>query len=140
MDNFGDFSINEEDGFNSETASLKVIILFHIKKISGLMCSELTKGYWEERPVKVGGGVSIMRTYKLDTREAFCNAVDFLTWLVYPQSDDDFKKKVTLEALEQEKEITDKIKDRRKVFSEINLMFERTAYFDSKSGYTERSN
>lgn len=138
VESFGDFTINEEDSFNSETGGMREIILLHIRKLSGICCNELTKGYWEERPVKVGGGVSIMRTYKPDQRHAFCNAVDFLNWIVYPTADSPYKEKIDDLELELDN-IEKKLKQRQLIFREINLMFERTNYFDSKTGQTERS-
>lgn len=143
MVEFGDFTINEEDAFNAETAGIKEIVLLHIKKIGGICCNEFTKGYWEERPVKVGGGVAIMRTYKPDQREAFSNAVDFLSWITYPGSDDKFKELFTegkkfYKLIEGKEKIEEKVKQRQQLFIEINLMFERISFFDGKSGYTER--
>lgn len=141
------FSVQEEGGFNDKVPSLKEIILLHIKKISGICCGEFSKGYWEERPIKVGGGIAIMRRYRPDQRAAFSNAVDFLLWLVYPLSDDTFKNKYKPEDNKEEKTEDNKeekvnwekiLKERKEIFREINLMFERTNFFDMKSGQTEK--
>lgn len=134
---FDGFSVQEEDDFTQGIPSLKEIALLHIRRISSICCGELTKGYWQDRPVKVGGGIAIMKTYHPDQRAAFCNAVDFLLWIVLPNADTTFKEKY--------KDITDdtddwekKLKKRQEIFKEINLMFDRINYFDSMQGQTER--
>lgn len=150
---FEGFSIQEDEDFSQGVPSLREIALMHIRKISQICCKEFTKGYWEERPLKVGGGIAVMKTYHEDQRAVFCNSVDFLVWIVYPKADDDFKKKVIFikeENKEYEKGIIvlededkddwdAKIKKRKIVFRELNLMFERLNYFDTMTGRTERS-
>lgn len=140
VDEFSGFDIQEESDFMQKIASLKEIALIHIRKISEICCSEFTKGYWQEKPVKVGGGIAIMKTYHEDQRAVFCNAVDFLLWIVYPNSDEAFKEKYKdLKDDTDDKEWESKIKKRKEIFREINLMFNRTNYFDTMSGRTERS-
>ena len=133
------FSVQEEGGFSQGVPSLKEIALIHIRKISDICCNEFTKGYWEEKPVKVGGGIAITKKYNPDQRAVFCNAVDFLLWLIYPTSDKDFKDKYNLE--EYKKEATTeweaKIEERKKIFIDIMLMFNRINYFDAQQGQTE---
>src|SRR3990167_9913248 len=91
---FSGFEIKEETDFQQGIPSLKDIALMHIRKISALCCNEFTKGYWDEKPLKVGGGIAIMKTYHPDQRAVFCNAVDFLTWIVYPFADSMFTQKI----------------------------------------------
>lgn len=136
---FEKFKVQEEGEFGEQVASLKEIALLHIKKISDICCNEFIKGYWEEKPIKVGGGIAITKKYKPDQRAIFCNAVDFLLWLVYPFSDNDFKDKYKLESSEKEadKDWKEKIEEKKKIFIEIMIMFERTKYFDTQSGQTE---
>jgi hypothetical protein len=135
MDN-EDFSVKEEGEFGQQVTSIKEICLLHIRKISEICCNEFTKGYWEERPIKVGGGIAITKTYKTDQRAVFCNAIDFLLWIVYPMSDDDFKKKYK-DFNDSKTDWEEKLKERKEIFREINLMFNRLKFFDSQQGLTE---
>lgn len=130
------FTIQDGDDFGTAVPSLKEVALLHIRKISGICCLEFTKGYWEEKPVKVGGGIAVMRVYHPDQRAVFCNSVDFLLWLVYPMSDDDFKKKYK-DWKEDKTEWEEKLEERKEIFKEINIMFNRVKFFDSMSGHTE---
>lgn len=136
---FNEFKIQDEGDFSDKVPSLKEIALLHIKKISDICCNEFTKGRWEEKPVKVGGGITITRKYIQDQRAIFCNAVDFLLWLVYPYADEKFRNTYKLEETteEEKKEWEAKIEERRKIFINIMLMFHRTNYFDSQTGQTE---
>lgn len=142
MADFG-FDVQEEGDFGQNIASLKEIALIHIRKISGICCNELIKGYWEEKPVKVGGGIAIMRRYNPDGRATFCNAVDFLLWIVAPLADTDFKTKYLSKELnfftdENNKVDWDKrLKHRQEIFRDINVMFNRCNFFDSHSGQSE---
>lgn len=133
------FNVQDDADFSQGVPSLKEIALIHIRKISDICCNEFTKGYWEEKPVKVGGGIAITKKYNPDQRAVFCNSVDFLLWLIYPTSDNDFKTKYKLEEYktEEKKEWEAKIEERKKIFIDIMLMFNRTNYFDSQSGRTE---
>lgn len=147
---FSGFSVQEESDYSRGIPSLKEIVLLHIRKLSEICCQEFTKGYWEEKPIKVGSGMAIMRVYHSDQRAVFCNAVDFLVWLVYPTADESFKNKIVFETPKDKKEETDfilvndeetdldkKLKIRKEVFREINIMFERTNFFDGQSGRKE---
>lgn len=129
------FGVQEEGEYNNEIPSLKEIALLHIKKISEICCAEFSKGYWEERPIKVGTGISVMRIYHPDNRMVFCNAVDFLAWIVYPNSDDIFKGLV--EGLADDKDLDKRLDERKKLFQEMNKMFNRVNFFDSQSGRKE---
>lgn len=134
------FNVQDEGDFTNAIPSIKEIALLHIRKISQICCSEFSKGYWEERPIKVGGGIAVMRTYHEDNRAVFCNSVDFLLWIVIPYSDSTFKEKYKGFADDTDnKDWDNKIKKRKEIFREITLMFERTNFFDSMSGKTERS-
>lgn len=130
------FTIQDGDDYGGAIPSIKELALLHLRKISGLCCHEFTAGYWEEKPLKVGGGIAIMRTYHEDTRAAFCNAVDFLLWLVCPMADKDFKEKYS-EWKGEGKEWGEKIEERKQVFRKINEMFASMKFFDSMTGKTE---
>jgi len=85
--------------------------------------------------------------YHVDLREAYCNAIDFLIDIVYPDSDEEFqtfindfeKKEDTLFAnLKTKDELTyQKLYLRRRIFKEMNKMFWRTDYFQRRSFYIE---
>lgn len=135
-----DFSIQEEGDFGNKVPSLKEIALIHIRKISDICCNEFTPGRWEEKPIKVGGGIAITKKYVPDQRAVFCNAVDFLLWLVYPYADETFKEKYKLK--EHKSDLTDKnweekLEKRQKIFIDLMIMFENTNFFDVRSGQKE---
>lgn len=147
------FNIQEEGSFNDGVPTLKEIVLMHIKKISDICCNEFTPGRWEQKPVKVGGGIAITKKYTQDQRAVFCNAVDFLFWIVFPMSDEEFKKKHGEEIKdsnvkkygpkkEQEKsgekiDWEKLIIEKKELFKDINVMFERKNFFDTQTGHTE---
>ncbi len=127
--------------------SLKEIILRHIRKMSDLNCQELTKSYYEKRPVKMGNSVSIIEKYHPDLREAFINATDFLFSLIQsyiPKDKKGFFKKALARIKKSEdskwknskKETQDdwvqkKLELKKELFSEIMLFLNRIKYFSS---------
>lgn len=135
-----EFSDMEEGG---ELATINQIVLMHIKKISNMICQELTPGYWDEKPIKVGSGTLMVKTYHPDLRIGYINAIDFLTDLVYPNSNQEFKDFIddiykNEEDLEETEEVIKrKVKIRKKVFRNMNIMFENRNFFDSSTGATE---
>ena len=125
--------ISEESDYLEKQQSIKEIVLSHIKKISDLCCKEFTPGFWENKPQKIAGGIAMSKVYHQDTRKAYSNAVDFLSDIVYPLSDSKFKAFV--DDLERKEPIDisadRKMEARRKLFKEINKMFERMNFFDT---------
>lgn len=131
-----------------EPLTIKQIVLSHIRKISDICTKEFTGGFWEKKPIKLQGGVFFTEEYHEDMREAYSNAVDFLTDLVYPQADKEFKAYVD-EIEEKEKvfikmsqkqegyDIKMKLKIKRLLFREINMMFERFDYFKASDVLSE---
>ena len=83
---------DESDSVSGDSLSIKEIILRQIRKIGDISCKEFTGGYWQKKPVKIGGGAVFTEVYHEDVREAYCNAVDFLIDIIYPMSDDDLKE------------------------------------------------
>lgn len=148
-----------EDDFHFKKGeySLKEIILRHIRKISDLTCQELTPGYWQRTPVKVGGGVIMSESYHPDLRESYINAVDFLLDVIMPnvieEEDKDFKlvlvkldeaQKKSFELFSngegnQDGWTREKLKLRRKLFSEIMLFLSRINFFGGEESYTEKA-
>jgi hypothetical protein len=134
-DIFKDMEISDDEGeMQAIQLNLKEIILRHIKKISDICCKEFTGGYWEKKPIKTGTGILFTEQYHDDVREAYCNAVDFLIDVLYPLADDDFRKYIkTNEDVDKDStlEIKEKLKLKRKIFKEINIMFDRVGLFGS---------
>lgn len=131
-----DISISEESTYQDKTPSLKEICLRHVSKISTICCQEFTGGYWQEKPMKIGGGMVVTKTYHPDVREAYCNAIDFLFDLVMPFADDRFKAYVKLLG-EDNIDVKEKLKQKRKLFQEMNIMFERINFFAGTESYDE---
>lgn len=134
--------------YGDKEVTLKMIAMLHIKKISDIACQELSPGWWERKPVSVGGGVFMAEKYHPDLREAYCNAVNFLADLCYPDADGIFQK----EYVDIENEIADakrkaneikmnrddwlkiQLEYKRKIFQSLIVMFNRANYF-GKSGF-----
>lgn len=134
----GNFDVQEEREYEKGVPSIKEIALMHIRKISEICCQEFTVGYWEEKPLKVGNSLVMSRVYHPDIRAVFCKAVDFLTWIVYPSSDVLFKKFID-DFNYKEQDMEKKVEGREKIFKEMNIMFDRIRFFESKNTRTERS-
>ena len=125
-----DFDFSEESDWSPETRfSIKEIVHRHIKKISDICCQEFTGGYWEKKPIKTTSGVLFTEEYHPDVREAYCNAVDFLVDVLYPLGDDKLKKHIDEHDIDI-KDIKEKLKDRRKMFKEINKMFDNNNFWE----------
>jgi hypothetical protein len=134
-----DYEITDEEDETSEESSIKHIVLSHIGKISKICCQELTEGYWQDKPIKTGGGVVITRTYHPDLKEAYCNAVDFLVDICYPLADKPFQDFMDIEEKkEEEKDKKEKLKQKRKTFKQLNIMFERKGFFESSEFADEK--
>jgi hypothetical protein len=126
------FSYTEESDYQQETLGMKEIVLRHLRKIGDLCCQELTGSYWEKKPMKTQGGIIFTEVYHPDLREAYCNAIDFLIDVLYPTSDPEFKKYIdTNESIITNMDIKEKLLKKRQTFRVINIMFERTNYFNS---------
>lgn len=143
VDNIGDLGYSEEAEFQNRVQTLKEIILRHIRKISDLSIEEFTGGYWQKRPIKTQGGIMFTEEYHKDMREAYSNAIDFLIDIIYPMGDDVLRKFIDANDKEEFKDIEDKqipkekMKVKRKIFKEINKMFERINFFKGEEGSNE---
>lgn len=117
-------------------SSIKEIVLRQIKKVGDICSEEMTGGYWQEKPIKIGGGIVISKEYHQDQREAYCIAVEFITDLVYPYADKQLKDYL----INNEKEISDikeKLKNKKKIFREINIFFQRDDFFSNSDSIDE---
>lgn len=137
-----DEDVDEEESYGNAVGSLKQIALEHVKKISNLICVELTPGFWEKRPVKVAGGVVNQETYKPDLRIGYCNAVEFLCDMVYPEGSEEFAdfkeiadnyyKTIDEEELSQIN-WDERVKISKRLFRSIIKMFHEIGFFEDKS-------
>lgn len=129
----------EDEDYNAKEDSINEIVLRQIRKIGDLCCQEFMEGYWEKKPIKTSDGIMFTKEYHQDTMASFCNAIDFIVSLTYPFGDDVYRtkidelKKLTLNNMKE------KLENRQKIFDEINLMFERTNYFNTNINVTSRA-
>lgn len=126
------------EGLNA-IASIKEVALMHIKKISEICCQEFRPGYWEEKPIKMAGGISMTKVYHPDSREMFINAVRFLGWLIGAYADDksDFgklindNKKFFTEYETNQKNLDERMSLCFTIFKEMNKFFKMEDFFDA---------
>lgn len=125
------FEIKEESDYGQKEVSMKDILLGHIRKISEISSKEFIEGYWEKKPINLQGSVMLTKVYHEDSREAYSNAVDFLVDILYPKGDKAFKDIVDKHELLKLDDMDKlmKMREKRKIFKEINKMFERTNFF-----------
>jgi len=138
--------IIEDEGYGTrDPGSIKKIILRHISRIADICCKEFVPSFYEKRPVKVGDGIAIAEIYHPDMREAYSNAVDFLCDVMFPSSDDTFKEFLKKWKEKSKKKKDEMLKDKdedewiperqllaRELFQEINILFERIAFFEGE--------
>lgn len=142
-----DIEFKEEADYPTEQKfSIKEIILRHIRKISDLCCQEFTGSYWEKKPIKTSSGIIFSEVYHDDKRLAYCNAVDFLIDIVYPMGDKKLKEyldknegysEVDEKKFKEEEDAKERLKNKRRTFRQINLMFERTNFWKGTESYNE---
>ena len=131
-----DISFQDETDIEIKNLSFNEIILRHIRKISDLTCQELTGSYWEKKPIKTQSGIMFTEVYHMDLREAYCNSIDFLIDIIYPKSDKVLKEYIDINDKDNIN-ILEKIKIKRKIFREINMMFERTDFWKTSNTSNE---
>jgi len=146
-------TVGEENfSWNKEAATLKEVTISHIRKLSEISCQELTAGYFDEKPIRVGEGFSVIRTYHPDLREAYINGVDFLLILVRHCIAQDTEGNFTeilnkLEAAENKDFDTattegwsksdwvlTKLNHKKTLMKEIMLMLDRIQFFSASDG------
>lgn len=131
---------------NQERITFRDIVLLHLKKISTYAGVEWCGGYWNERIKPVGNGVISEKYYVPDTREVYCNAVDYLADILYPHFDEkmtkaeeELNKKLDKlykdysgeKSFDKQNYRQDKTKIKRKLFRELCSFLRRKTYFDS---------
>lgn len=131
-DPFANIEFSDEGDIPSDQLNIKEIILRHVRKISDICCKEFTGGYWTKKPINTAGGVLFIETYNEDVREAYCNAVDFLIDMLYPLGDDELRDYLKdSESVDKDwgDDVKGKLKQKRKTFKEINIMFDRINFW-----------
>jgi hypothetical protein len=132
MVNNDNIEILEEADYQEQSVlSIKEIILRHIKKISDICCQEFTGGYWEKKPMKTSSGIIFTETYHEDIREMYCNGMDFLIDVIYPMGDKILKQIIEEHEKKDYTDIKEKLRAKRIIFKEINIMFERINFWQS---------
>ena len=84
----------DAEGFNptyNNTLTFKDIVLQHLKKIGQFASVELRGGYWEHRPNPNPNMNMPIKTYVPDTRDIYCNAIEYLADVLYPYFDEEMK-------------------------------------------------
>jgi len=129
---------HDESDSEKEAGTINEVILRQIRKLGDICSKELTGGYWEKKPVKVGDGIVFTEEYHEDLREAYCNSVNFITDLAYPNADGKFKKFFDeIDDKELTADIKDRLKINRQIFRELNKMFVRFDFFEGGNSISE---
>lgn len=84
----------DPEQFNNvnEKLDFKFILMRQIDKVRVARSTEMRGGYWEEKPMSVGGGHGSFQVYIPDTRETYVNSVKNLQMLLIPYWDEEYKK------------------------------------------------
>lgn len=135
----------EEKFTGKETYSFKEIVMTQLSRITQLSSKEFKPGgYWEERPVIVGGSVYLQKSYVEDGRLAYINGVDVFGDLLLGKFDKIMKEEIKKLELEETKSfeeikrgggdkdkwINTKLKIKRKLFQQLCLLLGREGYLE----------
>jgi len=114
------------------TITIKDIVLRQIKMMGDICSKELTGSYWEKKPVKMSDGVFMIEIYHEDLKEAYCNCVDFIIDLVYPEANATLKGEIEAhETIVENIEDTPKrLVEKKKIFRKMNIFFNKSGYFN----------
>ena len=131
----------EEYSSGKDGLTFRQIVLNHLAKISSICAKEMKSGYWQKRPIAVGGGVYPSETYIEDGRKAYINAVDFFHDILLPKFDEEIGKELEEIDKNYEKKLKEKLPDeewieeklilKRKVFQKLSLLLKRLNYLES---------
>lgn len=118
-----------EDQINfKQDISFKLCILNHLAKISTICTKELMEGYWEKKPIHIGGAVEFVKKYHEDTREAYCNSVNYLCIMLFPHFDDKIDVKPEFD---YKKTVEERLLTANNNFLELSKLLKRLNYFES---------
>lgn len=123
---------------NKNDLTFKQIVLDFLKKMGSLASVEFRGGYWINKFHKVEGTqfMAEEKNYIPDSREVYCNAVEFLQDILYPHFDEKMLK--GSDTIESEINALDcngddypkqKLRLCRKLFREISCFLKRENYF-----------
>jgi hypothetical protein len=139
MVSFVPVGYDSEREYEKEEGNINDIILRQIRKIGDICSKELTGGYWEKKPIKVGDGIVFTEEYHEDLREAYCNSINFIADLAYPNADNKFK--IFFDSIDDKEikaEIKERLKINRQIFRELNKMFQRFDFFEAGNSINEQ--
>lgn len=92
-----------------EGLTFRMIVLNHLSRILVLSSKEMRGGFWETKPVVVGGGIVMTKKYIEDSREAYTSAVNSFYDILSSYFDDEMKK-IGNELDEEFKQLKEKYK------------------------------
>lgn len=76
----------------NEKLDYKFILMRQIDKVRLSRSTEMRGGYWEKRPIAMGGGYTETNVYIPDTKETYMSSVKALRSLMIVYFDDEYKK------------------------------------------------
>ena len=79
-------------GGQRDQLTFREIVMRHIVKLSSLSSKEFCGGYWQERTKVIGGAGVTESFYVGDSREEYCNSIDFLHDILVCYFDEEMKK------------------------------------------------
>lgn len=142
-------------GKADEKLTFRMIVLEHLRRIGKLASVEFRGGYYETREVINPSFTNYIKTYVPDTREQYCNAVDYLADILAPYFDGQIKqeeqkledaknkafddalidpaKPATKDNFDKQYYRDEKLNIKRKLFRGLNLFLERVKYLESKT-------
>lgn len=111
---------------SNDKLDYKFILMRQIDKVRLSRSTEMRGGYWEDKPISMGGGITTIRVYIPDARETYVNSVKSLRSLLIVYWDSDFTKEYTALKDVFEKEVKEKEVDwyNREVITLYDLIFE----------------
>lgn len=116
--------------------SFRAILMDYVRVIGKLSKVEFRGGYWMTKTKTLPGGVILEENiYIPDTREEYCNAIDWLHDILLPYFDDDDlegSKEMKSSALEVNHKL-DKIRDTFLEESQQDEILDSDSYEDKKS-------
>jgi len=146
MENQPEFMDPEQYSGKDTGRTFKELVLSHLAKISQICTSEFRPGYWNEKPVAVGGSLHVLKIYVEDKRDSYINSVDFLHDILLPHFDN--KMNAQSELIEKELEeaynkfkkekkdksqwTDEKLIIKRKLFQQLSLQLKRISYLKGK--------
>lgn len=123
-------------GTPDQAISFRSITLGHVRKISELAAKEFRGGFYKQEIV----GQQVVKNWVEDSREAYNNAIDYLSDLLLPLYDEQAAAEVTmvdselakLKGLSGEAFASGKVVNRRKLFRALTKLLHRLKYLETE--------